>query len=320
MAVEPSPSYPSPIFPPGRRIPGAATAVVGRAGDEAAAAGRGTAGREAESDASWIRLLADADPVWRRMPTAWHEAPFLGNARLGSQAYAEPDANAVRFTVQHGDVPDQRRESGAPFGPVRLPVGHFTLAPSGTITAVDWRLRLRDAELTGTLSTDRGTLTLRALVHTSRPVLAVEVVPSDGERAFRWRFRPAAASGPGPDPGAPPARIEEHTAARAAVQPLADGGARVTAWRERADGYGARTLYAAVVPAHPDRAARRRALRVVRDTAAEPYDALAADHRSWWHAYFRRGLRSVADSRLQRRDGIQLYRAAFLPPPRDGLP
>ncbi|MEU3708887.1 hypothetical protein [Streptomyces catenulae] len=314
MAVEPSPSHRSPASPPGRRAPGAPTLTAAGRGED------GVAGREAEPGDSWVRLLADADPVWRRLPAAWQEAPFLGNALLGSWASAEPDGHAVRFTVQQGEVPAQRPESGAPFGPVRPPVGHFTLTPCGAVTAADWRLRLREAELTGTLTTDRGTLTVRALVHTARPVLAVEVVPSAGERAFRWRFRPAGADGPEGDTGPPPVRVEEHAAAHAAVRPLPDGGAQVTAWRERADGYGARTLYAAVVPAHPDRAARRRALRVVRDATAEPYDALAADHRSWWHTYFHRGLRAVADSRLQRNDGIQLYRAAFLPPPREGLP
>ncbi|MFF9479846.1 hypothetical protein [Streptomyces sp. NPDC014733] len=316
MAVEPSPSHRSPASPPGRRALGAPTLTAAGRGED------GAAGREAEPGDSWARLLADADPVWRRLPTAWQEAPFLGNALLGGRACTEPGADAVRFTVQQGEVREHRPEYGAPLGPVRPPVGHFTLAPCGTVTRADWRLRLRDAELSGTLTTDRGTLTVRALVHTSRPLLAVEVIPSTGERAFRWRFRPAGAGGPAPegDTGPPPARIEEHAEAHAAVQPLPDGGARVTAWRERADGYGARTLYAAVVPAHPDRAARRRALRVVRDAGAEPYDALAADHRSWWHTYFRRGLRAVADSRLQRNDGIQLYRAAFLPPPREGLP
>ncbi|WP_399082976.1 glycosyl hydrolase family 95 catalytic domain-containing protein [Streptomyces sp. BBFR2] len=324
MAVEPSLSPRSPASPPRRHVLGAALAVgaVGATGRGAAAAAAGPVAarerREAEPGDPWARVLDDADPVWRRLPAAWHEAPFLGNALLGSQVYAEPDANAVRFTVQHSEVQDHRPEFGALFGLARLPVGHFTLEPAGRITAVDWRLRLRDAELTGTVTTDRGTLTVRALVHTSRSVLAVEVVPSAGERAFRWVFHPAeaisprAAFKPAPEgyTGNPPARIEEHTEARAAVQPLLAGGEHVTAWRERTGGHGARTLYAAVVPARPRRAVRRRALRTVRDAAALPYDALAADHRTWWHSYFRRGFLSVPDARLQRFYWIQLYKAA----------
>ncbi|MFE4579346.1 hypothetical protein [Streptomyces chartreusis] len=111
----------------------------------------------------------------------------------------------------------------------------------GAITGVDWRLGLRDAELTGTLTTDRGTLALRALVHDDRSVLAVEVTPSAGERDFRWVFHPADAISPRaafkPLPegyrGNPPAEVAEHDGVSAAVQPLLAGGQHVTAWRER---------------------------------------------------------------------------------------
>lgn len=154
------------------------------------------------------------------MPRTWYDGPFLGNGFLGSGIYAEPGAvtRAVRFNVQHSEVQDHRPEFGSLFGLARLPIGHFTLEPVGTITGLDWRLCLRDTELTGTPSTDRGTLTLRALVHNDRSLLVVEVTPSAGERAFRWVFHPAdaisprAAFKPLPDGyrGSPPAEVAEH--------------------------------------------------------------------------------------------------------------
>ncbi|MFG2222895.1 glycoside hydrolase family 95-like protein [Streptomyces sp. NPDC048644] len=312
--------------PPRRSVLGAALAVgvagaAGPAGAEAAASPAGGTPPAAPQPAAdpWRRILADADPVWRRMPTAWHEGPFLGNALLGSLVYAEPGARAVRFTVQHSEVQDHRPEFGALFGLARLPVGHFTLEPVGTVTGVDWRLSLHDAELTGTLTTDRGTLAVRALVHNSRSVLAVEVRPSAGERGFGWTFHPAdaisprAAFKPAPDgyTGNPPARTEEHGGVRAAVQPLLAGGMHVTAWRERARPDGARTLYAAVAPHRRAGDARGRALRAVRGAAAHSYGALAAaGHRPWWHAYYRHGFLSVPDARLQRFYWIQLYKVA----------
>lgn len=135
--------------------------------------------QDAPSD-PWRTVLDDADLVWQRMPTTWYEGPFLGNGFLGSGIYAEPGAEsrAVRFDVQHSEVQDHRPEFGSLFGLARLPIGHFTLEPVGTITGLDWRLGLRDAELTGTLRTDKGTLALRALVHNDRSRLAVEVTPS----------------------------------------------------------------------------------------------------------------------------------------------
>ncbi|AGP52954.1 hypothetical protein M271_06650 [Streptomyces rapamycinicus NRRL 5491] len=266
----------------------------------------------------WATVLADADMVWQKMPQTWYEGPFLGNALLGSGIYAEPgDGHAVRFNVQHSEVQDHRPEFGSLFGLARLPIGYFTLEPVGAITAVDWRLRLRDAELTGTITTDKGTLSLRALVHNSRSVMAVEVTPSAGEAAFRWVFHPAEAISPRVDfkpvpdgyTGNPPAVVEDHHGVQAAVQPLLAGGQHVTAWRERTRA-GRRTLYVTVAHSHPRRTARDRALKDIGSASALPYDALAPTHRAWWHAYYRKSFLSLPDARLQRFYWIQLYKVA----------
>lgn len=267
----------------------------------------------------WRTVLDDADMVWQRMPATWYEGPFLGNGFLGSGIYAEPGAasTAVRFNVQHSEVQDHRPEFGSLFGLARLPIGYFTLEPVGAITGIDWRLSLHDAELTGTLTTEKGTLTLRALVHNDRSVLAVEVTPSEGERGFRWVFHPADAISPRaafkPLPvgyqGNPPAVIEDHDGVSAAVQPLLADGQHVTAWRERSRGR-TRTLYAHVAHSHPRTTALARALKAVRATALLPYSALAVTHRAWWQAYYRKSFLSVPDARMQRFYWIQLYKAA----------
>ncbi|MEE1809241.1 hypothetical protein [Streptomyces sp. BE133] len=102
-------------------------------------------------DDSWRTVLDDADLLWQKLPKTWYEGPYLGNGRLGSGIYAEPGATttAVRFNVQHSEVQDHRPEFGSLFGLARLPIGHFTLEPAGTITGIDWRMRLHTAELGG---------------------------------------------------------------------------------------------------------------------------------------------------------------------------
>ncbi|MGW6272684.1 glycosyl hydrolase family 95 catalytic domain-containing protein [Streptomyces sp. NPDC055060] len=286
------------------------------------AAGTGTTEVSTPGD-PWRTVLDDADLVWRELPKTWYEGPYLGNGFLGSGIYAEPGtrpdgtATALRFNVQHSEVQDHRPEFGSLFGLARLPIGHFTLEPVGRITGVDWRLRLRDAELTGTLTTDRGTLTLRAQVHDTRSVLVVEVTPSAGERGFGWVFHPAEAISPRaafkPLPkgytGNPPAETEEHDGVTAAVQPLLAGGQHVTAWRERTRG-DTRTLYVHVAHSHPRTTARDRAVRAVRGAAGLSYDRLARSHRAWWHAYYRKSFLSLPDARMQRFYWIQLYKTA----------
>ncbi|WP_275558435.1 glycoside hydrolase family 95-like protein [Streptomyces sp. 5-6(2022)] len=308
--------------PTRRTVVGTAMAAgaAGLAGPAAAYAAEPPAPAAAARPAGdpWETVLADADMVWQKMPQTWYEGPFLGNALLGSGIYAEPGgANAVRFNVQHSEVQDHRPEFGSLFGLARLPIGYFTLEPVGAITAVDWRLRLRDAELTGNITTDKGTLTLRALVHNSRSVMAIEVTPSAGETAFRWVFHPAEAISPRVDfkpvpdgyTGNPPAVVEDHHGVQAAVQPLLAGGEHVTAWRERTRA-GRRTLYVTVAHSHPKRTARDRALKDIGSASALSYDALAPTHRAWWHAYYRKSFLSLPDARLQRFYWIQLYKVA----------
>lgn len=270
-------------------------------------------------DDSWRTVLDDADLLWQKLPKTWYEGPYLGNGRLGSGIYAEPGATttAVRFNVQHSEVQDHRPEFGSLFGLARLPIGHFTLEPAGTITGIEWWMRLRTAELEGTITTTAGTLKLRAFVHSSSDLLAVEITPSEGEQGFRWVFHPADAISPRADfkplpdgyTGNPPAVVEQHGEVTAAVQPLLAGGQHVTAWRERTRG-DSRTLYVTVTHSHPKTTARDRALRTVKTASALPYALLATPHRSWWDRFYRKSFLSLPDARLQRFYWIQLYKTA----------
>ncbi|WP_299537196.1 glycosyl hydrolase family 95 catalytic domain-containing protein [uncultured Streptomyces sp.] len=283
--------------------------------------GRGPApsgpARVRADDGVWTRVLDEADLVWHALPRAWDEGPFLGNARLGSLVYAEPGSDAVRFTVQHSEVQDHRPEFGALFGLARLPVGHFTLRTAGAVTAVDWRLGLQEAELAGTLTTTRGTLALRAVVHDKRSLLAVEVTPTGGEHAFSWTFHPAesvsprAAFKPVPEgyTGHPPATVEPCGRETVAVQKLLGGGEYATAWTERTHGE-VRVLSAHVAQTYPAPGAREAALDAVRRAATLAYGPLTADHRAGWRAYYRKSFLSVPDARLQSFYWIQLYKIA----------
>lgn len=262
----------------------------------------------------WPTFLAGADLVWRRMPAAWYEGPFLGNGFLGSGVYAEPGANAIRFNVQHSQVQDHRPEFGALFGLARLPIGYLTLEPVGAITGIDWRLSVWDAELTGTVTTTVGSLALRAFVHSGRSVLVVDVTPTDGEAAYRWVFHPAVAVSPRADPvwkkpppdgyAANPAPTVERVGDVELIhQPLTAGGGHATAWREVPCGR-TRRLLAAVGWNFPAADAAHQAVRLIREAPE------VEEHRRWWHDYYRHHFLSLPDQRLQSFYWLQLYKVA----------
>ncbi|MFC9679550.1 Tat pathway signal sequence domain protein [Streptomyces sp. NPDC056948] len=261
------------------------------------------------SDGAWATFLRGQDLLWTRLPTRWYEGPFLGDGLLGSMIYREPDANRIRFTVQHGRVQDHRPEFGSGWGTCRLPVGHLTLDPVGTVTAVDWRLSLWNAELTGTVTTTAGTLALSALVHDE--VLAVRVRASGGERAV-WTFHPEEAISPRKIQEAPPADYTPNppwttrTAAdgtEQVLQPLT-GGQTATAYRRDGD----ELLLSVGHSAPSTTGAEADSLRNLR--RATSYDTLRRRHTRWWHAFYKKSFVSFPDQRLQSFHWIQLYKVA----------
>ena len=269
------------------------------------------------TDRQWSAFLAGQDLVWRQLPTRYYEGPFLGNGFLGTMVYQELGQNTVRFEVQHSEVQDHRPEYTSLYGLGRTPIGHLTLEPVGKITGVDWRLDLWNAELRGTLTTDRGSLRLRVVVHNDRSLLLAEVTPSRGERGFRWQFHPAVAMPPrvnfrprpaGYTDNPPPVRKRVRDA-EVVVQPLVAGGQTVTAWHESSCD-DARVLLLNVAHSFPDTTAEQRAVDAVRSAGRQSVAGLLRTHRRWWNAFYPKSFLSVPDEKLQSFYWIQLYKIA----------
>lgn len=299
-------------------LPGTAhaeqTAPAGESGDDGlASGGEGRPWRLRDTmttDRAWEGFLRGQDLLWTKLPTAWYEGPFLGDGLLGSMVYQEPGAQQIRFTVQHGRVQDHRPEFGSGWGTARLPVGHLTLEPAGTVTAVDWRLSLWNAELTGTVTTTAGTLTLAALIHDE--VLAVRVT-ADGDEDPHWTFHPEEAISPRKIQEPPPAGYTANPpwttrttadGTEQILQPLTGGGQTATSYRRTGD-----DLLLSVGHSFPsDTAAEAASLRNLR--RAPSYDVLRRRHIRWWQAFYRKSFVSFPDERLQSFHWIQLYKVA----------
>ncbi|WJV50432.1 glycosyl hydrolase family 95 catalytic domain-containing protein [Streptomyces flavofungini] len=257
-------------------------------------------------------LLRDAAMVWRRLPGGWQEGPFLGNGFLAAHLYAKPgEGNVLRIMVNHSYVQDQRGQWEAAIGYSRLGVGYLTLTLAGTITGVDWRLDLDNAELTGTITTARGSVRFTALILSQEDVLLVSSEPSAGEETAAWGFT-ALPSHTTRTTRVPPdytANPDPTTAPGIVEQPLRAGGGYTTAWREVRSGTK-RLLAATIAYGHPRSTGREEAERTVARALDGSPAAAIARHRDWWHAFYRRSFVSVPDKKVQRFYWIQLYKLA----------
>ena len=268
---------------------------------------------EGMSERDWREFVGAQDLVWKKPPTQYGQAPFLGDGRLGSVVYAE--GNTVRFTVQHADVQDHRTTGGSQFGVCRLPVGNLKLTAAGTVAAVDWRLDLWNAELRGTVTTSLGVITFAAYIHTDRSVLSLTVSATGTEKPV-LEFVPSKAIPPradfnplpdgyvlNPDPVTKPDGRETLV-----TQALNAGGQTATAFRITTT-HKTQRLLLAVAHTYPEAAADKIVLKAVRE-AAMLGQLLVRSHRLWWHDFYRKSFLSIPDKRLQAFYWIQLYKFA----------
>jgi alpha-L-fucosidase 2 len=294
-----------------------ATLPVTADAEEAAEATTDLLHNRMRTDQEWADFLSRQDLLWRRMPRSWYEGPFLGNGFLATQVYREPGANALRFTIDHSEVQDHRPEFGNEWGVARLPVGRLLLTPVGQITGVDLRLDLWNAELRGTVVTDRGELSIRVFIHAEKSLLLLDVRPTSGERDFSLEFHPLEALSPRTIREDPPKTFVRNPAPTTrtegevvlVAQAMVAGGQTVTAHHKRKS--WARTDFLlSVRHSFPDLGAGRAALDIVRAAAAMPSEVARLRHRDWWHRFYRKSFLSIPDGLLQSFYWIQLYKLA----------
>src|SRR5256714_2902293 len=183
---------------------------VGAAGAVAATGYLGTASAATASllddrmasGSAWSSFLSSQDLIWKRIPTNWYDGPFLGNGFLGVLLYQPGGTGPLQLLLGHTEVQDHRPALGPLFGLSRLPVGHLSLHTAGTVQAVNLRLSLWNAELTGTVTTSKGSIGLSVFVHDQQPVLVATLTPDAGEAGAARAFTPPRGGGaPPPAPG-----------------------------------------------------------------------------------------------------------------------
>ena len=281
----------------------------------------------AEPGIDWPGFLARQDPVWNRMPTTYYDGPFVGNGLVGTVVFQdEQQPNTLGFELGRTDVYDHREDGPTVHHRCRLPIGRLLLTPAGTITAVNLRTNLWNAEITGTLTTTVGTLRLRCFAPSGGEVIAITTTSTGGEDQARWRLRPMQGDSvrylvePTRDKGFtyvpnPPVQTTTVDGLEVAVQPLLAGSDYATTWQNHAAADGSRTILISIAnrwPAgkQPATGSAADAVATVRDAATTGIPALETAHRAWWHAYYPASFVSVPDARIESFYWIQLYKMA----------
>lgn len=281
----------------------------------------------------WPSFLRRHDMTFDKLPRDWTEAPHFGNAMIGSMLYRSGDA--ICLQVFRADVHDHRDDTWGwtAYSRPRFQIGHFLLHPVGKLTGCDWRKDLWNAELAGTITTDRGEIRIRHFAHAVDMVIVTELTPSDGEKACSWTWHPAEARTTRPgypttesgiegfarQYGAhyketlklykpnPAGRLETEGNVSVWVQDLLAGGQYATAWGEQAKGE-TRTHIVSIANSFPEAAAARTAAGDVARFSACDQAAWTQAHRAWWHDYYARSFVAIPDKGLEALYWQTIYR------------
>jgi hypothetical protein len=286
---------------------------------------------------NWPVFMARHDLVWEQLPRQWNEGAFVGNGQLGMMLYASLSDNRIDFHLGRADVtdhrkaPDRKTSMGADGANVmfdfpRLDIGRMVLRPVGKILAGTMRQDLWNAEITATIETDRGELSLRALTPHDRMVHIIDVASTEKDSTgapapWKWEFLPGKADSPralvfpemarearyAPNPEPIIQRMDD---VAVCVQQLLAGGDFATAWLEiKTESIrSARMVISTAnkVPVLGQSAGV--AVADVLETAAESGDYVVDAHRSWWHNYYPQSFLSIPDPRMESFYWIQMYK------------
>ena len=129
----------------------------------------------------WPIFMQQHDMVFNNLPTKWEEAPHFGNASIGSMLYQAD--STLRLQVFRVDVHDHRDDTygWTAYSRPRFSIGYFSLHPVGKLIGCNWKKDLWNAELTGTIKTDKGDIQIRHFTH-SEDMAVTELTPSEGVR------------------------------------------------------------------------------------------------------------------------------------------
>jgi hypothetical protein len=273
------------------------------------------------NDIEWEHFMADNDMEWVVKPVSWDEGAFIGNGSIGAMVYGEENAkkrHVLRFVTGRTDVTANRTDK--PGFPPRVPIGELDLEMEGMIYhPTSMRVDLWNAELRTHLTTTRGEVKLRSIVHSEEPVMAIEMETSEGERGtqFVWYAYPEVdhvlknADGFNLNQYIPATDMEKMVkdGMNLCIQRYSGEDGCVTAWKEVHVSPNRRVCYMSVINGHNE-AAVDKAVNAVVQASIVDFDAWVDVHRRWWHNYYRQSFVSIPDGWLQSFYWIQIYKLA----------
>lgn len=255
----------------------------------------------------------------------------------GNSTSALGDIGSLQVELGRSDVTDDRMpNSPYAIGEAtkcdrnRLPIGFFRLATVGDVISGSMRLRLHDAEVAGTIVTTVGSVDFTVLTHATRDLNAINYIGTGGEKGnAAWSWNPRQGDSPWMSlcsrrskgyVGNPPLvnGVDNRSNVRFSVQPLRSGASYATAYSERIEPDGSRTLLSSTSGPQTDANAWLTAPNTTASSLAAAsnvalglglgWRGLRASHQRWWHTFYEASFLTLTDPRVESFYWSQMYK------------
>lgn len=272
----------------------------------------------------WASFLKSRNLIWKKAPDSWKNAPFLGNGRIGMQLMqAKGNDRLLRLEVARMDAQEHMPYESSPdvawaYARYRLPIGYFTLETEGKIKGWDLELDLWNAELSGTITTDKGKIDLKAYVHATQNMIKVDQQADGAESARHWKWNAYVNESPrwknggekfgGPMTGVPGHLDQKESGVSVWLQPLRPSGQAATAWKEVSGNKSGSSLYVTIDHSFPENTAEGSAAKLVEEFVSQKPDVQQKTHRQWWNDYYPGAFLSLSDEYWDSFYWTQIYK------------
>jgi len=253
----------------------------------------------------WGKMMKNHDLIWLKVPSDMTEAPHFGNGLIGSMIWIEE--NNIRLQVFRSDVHDHADETygWTAYSRPRYQIGYFTLKTKGEITNCSLRQDIYNAELTGNINTNLGSLKINHFVHKHDDVIYTEIESSGEDELSEWQWHPFEAKGsrggkpddkqygqhyaPYKELKNPEHQIIIKKEISVGLQDLSAGGNYATAWKDERKAKSKTILLITIQNSYPEKSSVDEAIRKLNDAYRKIDKNIQKwrdAHYLWWHNYY----------------------------------
>lgn len=291
-------------------------------------------------DTHWTEIKHDIDTPGPDRPDGfrggnkqgYYSGALMGNGLIGTNLYKSETPGTYRLNLGRSDITEQR-DGYDLYRKGRLPIGYFTLTTEGNVTGEKMDLSIYDAETSGCITTDKGSIQFSTYVHALEDFIIFETTADGGESSYKWDFVPFKAVSPrvfgrrdikapawylnsrgmaNPDP-----YRADRGETRILVQPLAKDTTftdiakyYAVAWKEVSRG-SSRRIIATVSFEDTEEKAISAASAVIEKGLAMPSGKMRTAHRRWWHSFYEDvAFLTFPDPAIERYYWMQYYKFA----------